>query len=256
MKFIGRRNRSINRWLWAPVLSFTVATLWANRYRPQERVTSHEEIEEPAVAQAFGRIAGWPQMRLLRRIVISRTLTMIQKGEGADIGCGPGHLVLELAKRAPALRLTGIDLADAMLEKAKANARLTGLDERVDFRKGDAGQLPFEDESLDLVLSTLSLHHWGQPVLVFNEVARVLRPGGVYVIFDLRRDIVPPAYTLLWFATRIVVPEPLRRIDEPLSSCHAAYDVGEAAELARQSSLTGWRITPGPLWMFIDGQRL
>lgn len=256
MKRTTKGHCSINSWLWAPVLGFTVATLWANRQRPVERVASHEEIEDPAVAQAFGRIAAWPQMRLLRKIVIKRTLALIQQGEGADIGCGPGHLVLELAQHAPGLQLTGVDLADEMLEKAAANAHQAGLDHRVDFRKGDAGQLPFEDESLDLILSTLSLHHWSRPVNVLDEVGRVLRPGGVYLIFDLRRDVAPPIYTLLWFATRVVVPKPLRGVNEPLNSCHAAYDVGEAAELARQSSLTGWRVTPGPLWMFIEGARL
>lgn len=241
-------------WLMAPVVGFAAATLWADRQRPASRVISHEEITDTAVAEAFGRIADWPQMRLLRKIVIDRTLTMVRNGTAADIGCGSGHLVIELARQAPGLHLTGVDLADQMLEQASVNTRKAGLAERVDFRKGDAAHLPFEDESLDLVLSTLSLHHWGQPVAVMDEIARVLRPDGTYLIFDLRRDIVPPAYTLLWFATRFVVPEPLRRSNEPLSSCHAAYSPVEAAELVQESSLTGWRVTPGPLWLFIDGR--
>ncbi len=240
--------------LLAPLAAFAAATLWANRQRPAARIAGHEEIEDPEVAEAFGRIAAWPQMRLLRAIVIQRALALVREGQAADIGCGPGHLIVELARRAPGLRLTGIDLADEMLPKAAANARQAGVDGQVTFRKGDASRLPFEDDSLDLVLSTLSLHHWGQPVAVLNEVARVLRPGGVGLIFDLRRDMPAPAYTLLWFATRVAVPPALKRANEPLASCHAAYNLAEAAELARKSSLADWQVRPGPLWLFIEGQ--
>lgn len=249
-----KRSYGNKTWLLAPVVAFAGATWWANSQRPASRIISHEEIEDPAVVEAYVRIATWPQMRILRRIVIDRALTMKQKGEAMDIGCGPGHLVIELARRAPKLHLTGIDLADQMLDKAAASAHRARVAERVAFRKGDAGQLPFEDRSFDLVLSTLSLHHWSQPVAVLDEIARVLRPDGAFLIFDLRRDIIAPAYTLLWFATRAVVPKPLRRIDEPLGSCHAAYSLSEAAKLVGQSSLPDWSVVPGPLWMFIEGK--
>jgi ubiquinone/menaquinone biosynthesis C-methylase UbiE len=238
----------------APLVTFAAATLWANRQRPAVRVASHEEIEDSAVADAFGRIATWPQMRLLRKIVIERALTLKSEGRAADIGCGPGHLVIELARQAPGLHLTGIDLADDMLARAATNADRAGIYRRVSFRQGDASQLPFDDASLDLVLSTLSLHHWRQPVTTLNEIARVLRPAGVGLIFDLRRDIPAPAYTLLWFATRVVVPAALRQVNEPLASCHAAYSLGEAAELARQSAPVQWQVRPGPLWLFMEGR--
>jgi ubiquinone/menaquinone biosynthesis C-methylase UbiE len=250
---IGHGRKKV--WLLAPAIGFAATTLWANRQRPVHRIASHEEIEDPAVAEAFGRIASWPQMRLLRKIVIDRALALVQAGEAADIGCGPGHLVIELAQRAPDLHLTGIDLAGEMLDSAAANARRAGVDREVTFRQGDAGRLPFDDASLDLVLSTLSLHHWSQPVAVLDEVARVLRPGGAGLIFDLRRDMPAPAYTLLWFATRVVVPKALKQVNEPLASCHAAYSLAEAAGLARQSALGGWHVRPGPLWLFIEGRR-
>ena len=107
---IGKCTRS-GRVL-APIAAFAAANWWANRQRPDQRITSHEEIEDPAVSAAYGQIATWPQMRLLRKIVIDRTLAMITDVVAADIGCGPGHLVIELAQRAPGLRLTGVDLAE------------------------------------------------------------------------------------------------------------------------------------------------
>lgn len=224
------------------------------RGRPLERIASQERVDDPAVAQSFNRIANMPQMRLLRWYVARRATAMIQRGAAVDLGCGPGQLAVTMAQMAPGLHVTGVDLSDEMLDRADAYARHCGLDQRVAFRKGDAARIPFPDGSLDLVVSTLSLHHWAAPVPVLDEVTRVLRPGGAFLIFDLRRDMSPPFWLLLWFATRFVVPSALRRVNEPLGSRDAAYSPDQAACLAWQSRLSGWRVTRGPLWLTIEGR--
>jgi ubiquinone/menaquinone biosynthesis C-methylase UbiE len=163
---------------------------------------------------------------------------------------------------APGLHVTGVDLSDEMLIEAEGYARQSAVGERITFRKGDAQQIPFPDGSLDLVVSTLSLHHWSDPVGVLDEVARVLRPpepakghpGGAFLIFDLRRDLSFPFWLVLWLATNFVVPAALRRVNEPLSSRDAAFTPQEAALLAGESCLSGWRVTPGPLWLMIERQ--
>jgi hypothetical protein len=99
---------------------------------------------------------------------------------------------------------------------------------------------------------------------VFDEVARVLRPpdperrkpGGAFVIFDLRRDLALPFWLVLWFATRVVVPPALRCANEPLASRDASYTPDEAGALAQGSTLTGWRVSRGPLWLIVEGQRI
>jgi len=221
--------------------------------RSRERVVSHEGLDDPEVAQAFGQVAAMPQTQLLRWFVARRALALKQAGQAADLGCGPGHLVVELAQATPALHLTGIDLSDEMLVQARARAQLAGLSDRITFKEGNAAQIPLPDGSLDLVVSTLSLHHWSDPVGVLDEIARVLRPGGAFLIFDLRRDMAAPCYLLLWFATHCVVPGALRRVNEPLGSRDAAFTPEEAAHLAGQSRLSGWRMTQGPLWLTVEG---
>ncbi len=226
-----------------------------------ERVVSHEGLDDPEVAQAFNRIALLPQMRLLRWYVARRAVTMVQSGQAADLGSGPGHLVIRLAQAAPGLQVTGVDLSDEMLVEAERYARRSGLEGRIAFKKGDVARIPFPDDSLDLVVSTLSMHHWSDPVGVLDEIARVLRrpepaagrPGGSFLVFDLRRDMSAPFYLLLWFVTRCVVPRALRQVNEPLGSRDAAFTVQEAAQLAAQSRLRGWRVTQGPLWLTIEG---
>jgi ubiquinone/menaquinone biosynthesis C-methylase UbiE len=165
-------------------------------------------------------------------------------------------LVIELARRAPGLRVTGIDLSDEMIVRGQDKARRAGVADRASFRQGAAQQIPFPDASLDLVVSTLSLHHWSDPVAVLDEIARVLRPRGSFLIFDLRRDMIAPCWLMLWFATHVIVPAALRRANEPLSSRNAAYTPREAVRLAEQSRLSGWRVTGGPLWLTIEGTAL
>lgn len=225
------------------------------RRRPLTRIPCIEDLDDdPAVARAFGRIAETPQMRLLRALVIRRILRLCGAGHAADLGCGAGQLAVELAQAAPELRVTGVDLSKLLLAQALRKAAAAGLAHRVDFRTGDVERTPFADASLDLVVSTLSLHHWSHPSAVLDEVARILKPGGAFVIFDLRRDMAPPLYVLLWLITRYVVPPALRRAQEPLGSRNAAYTPDEVAALAQASRLTGWRVARGPFWLSIEGK--
>ena len=221
--------------------------------RPLARIPSVEGLDDPAVALGYGKIMRLPHIALLRAWLARQAARLMPAGEAADIGCGPGYLAIALARRAPGLRVTGVDLSDVMLVQAREEARAAGLAHRTDFRIGDNAALPFADAALDLVISTLSLHHWADPVTVLDEVARVLRPGGAFYIFDLRRDLTPPPWLLLWFATNVVVPRPLRYVGEPLGSRNAAYTPAEATALAETSKLTGWRVTAGPLWLTIEG---
>jgi len=241
----------------APILAGLIALVGAWRVydqRSRERIAHFEGIEDPEVADAFDFIAGLPQMRLLRWYTIQRALALKSSGQAADLGCGPGHLVIEMAALAPDLHITGVDLSDDVLQKAENAAQQSGLGSQVSFRKGDVQRIPFDDDALDLVVSTLSLHHWGDPVAVFDEIARVLRPGGCFLIFDLRRDMIPPGYLLIWFVTRFIVPQALRRISEPLNSRNASYTPDEAGALVGMSNLTGAEITTGPLWLTIEGE--
>jgi ubiquinone/menaquinone biosynthesis C-methylase UbiE len=247
-----------NRWglfVGGALVSAAIAGGWRiYSRRSVERIPSAEGVEDAAIARAYGRVISLPQMALMRRLVAQRAMALCSVGEAADIGCGTGLLAAELARQAPDLHITGVDLAAEMLAQAQEHAAQMDLAGRVTFRLGNGNRLPFEDHALDLIVSTLSLHHWADPVSVFNEIARVLRPGGAFLIADLRRDMPPPFYLLVWFATKVVVPPPLRRIGEPLASRNAAYDPYEIARLAQASRLTGWSMTTGPLWLIVEGK--
>lgn len=103
-----------------------------------------------------------------------------------EIGSGPGELAVEVARRLPAAEVVGVDLADSMIARAIERTRGAGYADRVRFVLADAAALPVADRSFDVVVSTLSLHHWAEPRRVFAELGRVLQPGGVALIYDLR----------------------------------------------------------------------
>ena len=65
-----------------------------------------------------------------------------------------------------------------------------------------------------------------------------------------------PLWLPLWFASHVVVPSALRRANEPLASRDVSYTLAEAAKLARESRLTDWQVTAGPLWLTVEGRRI
>jgi ubiquinone/menaquinone biosynthesis C-methylase UbiE len=114
--------------------------------------------------------------------------SIVQKGKLLEIGPGPGYVCIEIAKLLPEMEVIGLDISDTMIEIAKKNANEHGLSERIEFKKGDASKMPFEDSSFDFVISGGSLHHWKKPILIFNEIYRILKPGCRALISDLRKD--------------------------------------------------------------------
>jgi SAM-dependent methyltransferase len=109
-----------------------------------------------------------------------------------EVGCGPGHLSGQLAGQ-HGLEVTGLDLDPAMIARARANADRLGdaAGRRPQFLVGDVASLALADGSFDLVVSTLSMHHWADPAAGLAEIGRVLRPGGRALVWDFRPGVRP-----------------------------------------------------------------
>lgn len=109
-------------------------------------------------------------------------------GEGAivvDIGCGAGVDLMLAAKSVGARgRAIGVDMTEAMAEKARASARAAGL-ENVEVRLGDAMSLPIDDASADAVISKGVLNLTTDKLVAYGEVFRVLKPGGRFLYADI-----------------------------------------------------------------------
>ena len=135
--------------------------------------------------------------RLLLSPFINRIAADIAAGAPAgaqvlEVGCGPGHLSIRLARH-HRLEVTGLDLDPAMIARACANTHRpeTGDQRQPEFLVGDVAALAFPDRSFDLVVSTLSMHHWADPAAGLAEIGRVLRPGARALVWDFRPGVRP-----------------------------------------------------------------
>ena len=97
-----------------------------------------------------------------------------------DAGCGTGAVISLLSEKYPDKHYTGIDLSPKMIEVSMAKKA-----KNAKFICGDCENLPFDDNSFDVVTCSMSFHHYPNPVDFFRSCERVLRPGGRLIIRDM-----------------------------------------------------------------------
>ena len=131
----------------------------------------------------YDRHAGWLGRKLYARIVADASAAGLPAGARVlDVGTGPGRIPRSLAAARPEWVVDGVDLEPRMIEFARAQ---DGAD-RVTFTVGDVARLPFPDATFDLIVSSLSQHHWADVPGGIRDLRRVLRTGGRLWIYDFR----------------------------------------------------------------------
>lgn len=133
---------------------------------------------------------------------------------------------------------------------AEKNASEYGLTSRVVYRHGNAQKMPFDDESFNGVFSHGSLHEWENPTDIFDEIFRVLKPGGFYRISDLRRDM---SILIRWFIIFVTKPKEIRAGLK--TSINAAYIVKEINNILVKSNLKESKVRTNPFGLEIFGQK-
>ena len=124
---------------------------------------------------------SWLQRILFDRVqdAVLGLAGMEAQGTILDIGCGTGRLLRKGRARWPRAELVGIDPAEGMVRRARE------LMPDATFHLGMAESIPLPDASVGLVVSTVSFHHWSDQLQGLREVARVLRPGGRFILGDI-----------------------------------------------------------------------
>ncbi len=214
----------------------------------RERITeTHEGIQDEFTVEVYDlflkrmRNKGWMETD---KVIKSG----LNQGSALEIGPGPGYLGLEWLKKTNGTRLTGLEISSNMIEVAEKNAREYNLEARIDYIEGDAQKMPLDDNLFDGVFANGSLHEWSNPEEIFNEIHRVLKPGGLYFISDLRRDINP---FIKWFMKIITKPKELR--PGLVTSFNAAYIVDEVKSILKDTDLTNYKVSKDTMGLTIVG---
>jgi ubiquinone/menaquinone biosynthesis C-methylase UbiE len=210
-----------------------------------------EGKQDREASRAYNRTSRWPIFAFERYLVFRALARSTLQGTILDIGCGPGFLAAGIRRRYPALRTIGLDNNAEMVQLATQN-RL--IEKDVGLLRGDAQQLPLTQNSIDFIVSSLSLHHWPEAKTAFEEMKRILKPGGQFVIFDLRRNSPHLFYWALKLA-QAISPKAIRRTNGAVGSFWASYTPEEIERLLKD---TGWKIPTIERhfgWMLISGRK-
>jgi demethylmenaquinone methyltransferase/2-methoxy-6-polyprenyl-1,4-benzoquinol methylase len=182
------------------------------------------------IAAMFDRVA--PRYDFLNRVLSLRRdvgwrhravkAARLGPGERAlDIGTGTGDLAFDLlAASDQTARVTGVDLSEAMLARARDRAIRRGIAGRYEATRADGQHLPFPDESFDRVIASFTVRNYGELAAGLREMRRVLRGGGRAVILELSTPPNPVVRLLYRAYFDRVVP----RIAVLLGGDSAAYD--------------------------------
>ena len=160
-------------------------------------------------ARGYDLLAGVLARPLYRRVVADVSDVGLPAGSVVlDVGTGPGRVPRLIAAAYPTVEVEGVDLSPEMIARATSTANTTSTS-NLRFQVGDVAALPFADNSVDLVVSTLSLHHWDDPAAGLNEIVRVLAPGGQAWIYDFRTALTATQQTTSGLDADVALESPL-----------------------------------------------
>jgi SAM-dependent methyltransferase len=140
-----------------------------------------------SVQNQFGKVAENYRLSTVHAVGedLQRIVQLVAENpaqHALDAGCGAGHTAAAIAPHANAV--IAFDLTPTMLEQVEALAAERGLT-NLTTQQGDVEKLPFDAASFDLVTSRYSAHHWPHPQTALHEIARVLQPGGRFILSDI-----------------------------------------------------------------------
>ncbi len=186
------------------------------------------------------RFLAWYDDFMIRRLLFERRGHPLG-GVLLDAGTGTARLLLKMALRPElkALRFIGTDYFPDMVGLAVRNTRERGLDGRVKILHADVHALPFPDQSVSIVISRSTIHHWAKPVAALREIYRVLQPGGLALIHDVRRDSIQQALRDFNQMRQVAGIEP-SRLEEK-------YTTEEIRSFAAEAGLTGHCLISAPM---------
>ncbi|GGA32310.1 class I SAM-dependent methyltransferase [Okeania sp. KiyG1] len=153
-----------------------------------------ERILEPEVMDTWEEAEEYDSMDFLevnQAFAESSIEIGPKKGLVLDVGTGTARIPILICQQQPEWQIIGIDLSKNMLTIGERNIEKAQLQSQVKLELVDAKKLPYSEHSFEMVISNSIVHHLSEPLLLFQEVKRVLQPQGGIFIRDLLRPETP-----------------------------------------------------------------
>ena len=133
--------------------------------------------------------------RMVKRLKIELKFLPPGPKNFVDVGTGTARLLIQFAQEPEFndFTLIGTDYFEDMVAKARETVAEAGLSERIRIDQNDVHALPYPDEFAHVVISRSTIHHWAEPEKALAEIHRILKPGGVAVLHEPRRNPHPKA---------------------------------------------------------------
>jgi ubiquinone/menaquinone biosynthesis C-methylase UbiE len=151
---------------------------------------THDRVFEGEFAAEYARKHRGYAQKFGREVAAQLVQRGFRQGRIIDVGCGFGVTAIVLAQQIPQSEVVGIDLSDPLLQLAEQEAEAAGLSDRVRFEKADVHHIPYENDSFQVVVNVQMLHIVQDPLVMLNEMERVLAPSGHLFMVDIRRSWV------------------------------------------------------------------
>lgn len=153
---------------------FSVKLVWS-------KIISDQKFDQNTAINFEKYMKRYPQFYQYLAIIVKKNIEYCKEPVILDLGIGPGFLSKEINNILPDAHVIGIDPSEYMLKLSKKNAF-------VETKIGFAENIPMENNSVDVVVSRFNLTYWKDSKKGFNEINRVLKPGGKFILEALNKD--------------------------------------------------------------------
>lgn len=185
-------------------------------------------------------------------VYVNEVLNLVPKHEVTliDLGTGTAHIPILFANKHPAVKITGVELADNMIILANENIKNAKLIDRIQIEKQDVKNTTFEQHSFDVVISNSIVHHISEPIQLFAEAKRLAKERSVIYFKDLLRP--KSLIELEQLVDKYSVDVNRYQRELFYNSLHAALTLDEVRECVEAAGIKNFKIaqTSDRHWAF------
>ena len=203
-----------------------------------------QRVLEPEVMDSLAEAVDYDAMDFVQ-VNTAFALQAVELGSDAsefvlDAGTGTARIPIIICQMQSQWQVTGIDLAENMLQLGRKNIEAAGLEKQIKLEIVDTKQLPYMDGYFDMVMSNALVHHLPDPLPFFLEIKRVVKPNGAVFVRDLIRPV--DEVTMNAIVDRIGTEYNEHQKMLFRDSLHAAFTLDEVKALIEKSGLEGIKV--------------